>query len=504
MDTLDLSRGSSLLSSLLLGLLIALASACGLDEGPASDASPSGDTRADASPPGDSGPGEVVAPRTFEEPIRVVFKVHIEPQSDVTRYRTRRDDVEAVRAIAERHGAVLTLHGNGGFWQYALEEGDQAMVRAWIDHGHDVGPHMHAVHENPDGSHAWRNATPPEQEDEAFVRGLWDDHLRHLQAVLPPGFVVDQATPYNSLDETYVDMMADYGFAISGGGRHEIAEGWFGHPPFFPWRLGASYLEEDLASPVLIVHHQAQLGEAKDHGPPGGRVFQDHTVAHMQVSFLQVYLNRMLAERRNEPHDRIWMWGFLTHDNQSDPARRAEIEALLGWLDEHFGRGRASLRGHTILEYADFSDVRDAYLDWEAAHPGVSSNHVPTPMPIEAADMTRITADESRRIYPYELWGMAQLLRADRESVVDFVRFDTSVAGVEIAELSVGSRTDPGARAPRWVVWNEEDLPRSVDLRALVGGEALRAYDAVSGVATVIPAGAVTVGELPLIIERAP
>src|SRR5690606_36014973 len=138
-----------------------------------------------------------------------------------------------------------------------------------------------------------------------------------------------------------------------------------------------------------------------------------------------------------------------------DPARRAEIEALLGWLDEHFGRGRASLRGHTILEYADFSDVRDAYLDWEAAHPGVSSNHVPTPTPIEAADMTRITADVSRRIYPYELWGMAQLLRADRESVVDFVRFDTSVAGVEIAELSVGSRTDPGARATRWLVWNE-------------------------------------------------
>jgi len=448
------------------------------------------------------GPSEVTLPTIpFEEPIRVVFKIHIEPQADVTRYRTRRDDVEAVRAIAESYGARLTLHGNGEFWQYAAEEGDAPMVRAWIANGHDVGAHMHSVHEEPDGSHQWINATPAQQADDAFVRALYGDHERYLRELVPE-LVIDQATPYNSLDPGFVDMMADFGHPITGGGRHEIAEGWFGHPPFFPWRLGARYLEEELASPVLIVHHQAQLGEAEDHGPPGGRVFQDHRVEHMQVSFLQIYLNRLYAERSGQLDDRIWLWGFLTHDNQSDAARQTEIDTLLAWLTDTFGHGRVSMRGNKILELVDFRDVHAAYQAWEATHPGVSSNHVETPTPIHPADMTRISEAESRRVYPYAMWGLAQLLRADADHVVDFVAFRAPLGDVEVAELAAGSRADPAQRHPRWLLWREPDGTATVDVRTLVGADDVIRYDAVTGVAERVPASAIVVGDMPVVIER--
>lgn len=501
-----------IIATTIIGLIGSLAAACGDDTAPSgqelttSDTSASSDVRPrpDATGPGDgdtrdttpldaAGPNDVGANAGFEEPIRVVFKIHIEPQSTVDRYRGRRDDVQAVAAIAERYGARLTLHGNGEFWQYATEEGDEAVVAGWLAAGHDVGPHMHSVYEEPDGSHNWTNASQTQQRDEDFVRALWDDHLRPLEALLPAE-TFDQATPYNSLDANYVDMMADYGFTISGGGRHEISKGWFGHHPFYPWRLGASYLEEDLLSPILIVHHQSQLGEAKDHGPPGGRVFQDHTVPHLQVQFLQVYLNRLHAQRTGDPDDRVWLYGFLTHDNQSDEARRAEIETFLGWLTGEFADD---------IEMTTFSDVRDAYLDWERAHPGVSSWHVETPTPIDPADATRITDEESRRVYPGAFWGLARHLRADEETVVDFEGFDDrfTAQDVRAAVLLVGPR-DGGARTRRMLLWSTSGQPSEIDLSAVTGNRDITNFDVVTGEASSQNANAVYVAaDTPTLVE---
>jgi hypothetical protein len=233
---------------------------------------------------------------------------------------------------------------------------------------------MHAVYQpDPDGDpHNWIDATFEQEADSAFNRTLWEQHEAPLLALLPE-LSLDQATPYNCLGADLVTQMTEFGHEIVGGGRHEVAVAWLGHHPFHPWRIGDDYLEEDLDSPVLIVHHQPQFGEAGDHGPMGGRVFEDQTLPHMQVQFLQVYLNRMYAERSGQADDRVWLFGFLTHDNQSDADRRVVIEEWLAWLTENFGNGRTSLRGNPIIQFSTFREVAGDFSSWEVGENRKSS-----------------------------------------------------------------------------------------------------------------------------------
>lgn len=438
----------------------------------------------------------------FERPIYVVFKIHIEPQAGVTQYRQRRDDVEAVRRLAEQYGASLTIHGNGEFWQFAAEEGGEPLVRDWWESGHELGVHMHSVYEEPDGSHSWLQSTPEQQRAESFVQDLYVDH-HHYLADLLPDLDIDQATPFNSLDANYVEMMDEHGYQISGGGRHEVSVSWFGHHPFHPWRIGETYLLEDLDSPVLIVHHQPQIGKHGEHGPPGGRVYEDQTVAHLKVQFLQIYLNRLHAERTGEPNDRVWLFGFLTHDNQSPPETQALIGEWLEWLTRHFGEGRQSARGNEIIRFATFGDVRDAYLDWERAHPGVSSFHVDTPTPIDPSDPTRISAETSRASYPGAYWGLAQRLAATEDTVVDYVAEVTAFEadGVACHEVELGPR-DGVTRDPRWLLWKETDGAVTIDAESLVGAATVRRWDVVEGTYDEVDAGRLEVGDLPVLIER--
>jgi hypothetical protein len=459
------------------------------------DVTAAGDTS--VSPPDDTAGGD----GSFEPPIHVVFKVHIEPQSTVEVWRTRRDAVEAVRGIAEGFGARLTIHGNGEYFQYALDEGEAAHVEGWIGGGHDVGVHAHGIHQDPDGAHRWPNLPP--DADAAMVREAWEDHHRALAALVPE-HVIDQATPWNSDDAAFVSQMEDFGYRVLGGGRHEIGVAWFGHAPFFPFRVGARHLEEDLGSPVVMVHHSAQIEEADYHGPPGGRTFQDQTVPHLKTQFLQLHLNRLHAERTGDPSDRIWMFGFLTHDNKSPPEVLAAIETFMTWVEAHFGGGRESARGHRLMRWASTREVVESFEAWEAAHPGVSSHHVATPTPIDARDATRISAEASRAAYRGAFWGLAQLLKATEAGVVDHVAVheDFAAVGVACHELAFGPRERPETRDKRFVLYKETDGEVVVDLRALSGETRLRSWDPVTLGSTEVDAAAMVVGAVPVIVER--
>jgi|GEM_PF-3881175 hypothetical protein len=438
---------------------------------------------------------------TYESPIKLIFKIHIEPQADLPAYRLRRDNLDSVRKLAESYGAFLSFHGNGEFWQYAAEEEDGPLLQSWLDAGHDIGLHMHSVYEDPDGSHQWKKAKANQMQDESFVRALWDDHERYLEALFPT-LKLDQATPYNSLDDNFVDLMEEYGYTTTGGGRHEIAVAWFGHQPFHPYRIGKTFLEEDLSSAVLMIHHQPQITKADFHGPPGGRVFEDQTLAHLKVQFLQLHLNRMHAERNQQADDRIWMFGILNHDNKTTPAMLADIETFLKWLSDNFGKGRKSSRGNTILEFASFSSLRADYLAWEAAHSGTSSFHYPTPTPLSSVDATRISDDESKKNYPHPFWGMAQLLRADETRVVDYVKKEDGFldVGVECHALERGTR-DTTTRYPLWLCYKDADGAATIDVSSLAGSASIQSWNVADKSSATVDATSLLIDSVPVVFD---
>jgi hypothetical protein len=151
-------------------------------------------------------------------------------------------------------------------------------------------------------------------------------------------------------------------------------------------------------------------------------------------------------------------------------------------------------------------DVARAFADWEMAHPGISSHHVATPAPIDPADATRITPEASRAAYTGPYWGMAQLLKATANGVVDHVAvrdtFDS--VGVACHELAFGPRANPAIREPRYVLFKEADGGADIDPAALFGaGVAVRVWNPVDRSHSEVSSGTIRVAEHPVILERA-
>lgn len=413
-----------------------------------------------------------------QPPVDVVFKIHLEPQADGNgnppleqrrvNYRKRRDDVEAVRAIAEAHGARLSIHGNGEFWEFAKEEGDGERVRGWLRAGHHVGVHMHAVYRR--GPHDWPEL-PAAQQTTERLRSLWQDHVTALLALVPE-LDLRAATPFDSDGPDFDHLMKAFGFSIMGGGRHEIALDWLGHPPFNPWRPGEKDLEEDLANrDYLIVFHTPQITEADPHGPD--HVFQDQTPAHLKVEFLQVLMERERQERTGGVEKR-WLFGFLTHDNKSPASTRAEIEAFMGWIDGFVAAG--------LARYATFDQVAADFVAWEARHPGVSSFHYQPGDP-----------------YPYAFPALAEALRATSTQAVDLASTLDLGADVTAYRITRGPRSG-GSREDLVLLWRAAG-PAGVDLSGVLG-QSVRVMDAVSGAETALLGGPVPVGPDPVLARR--
>lgn len=414
-----------------------------------------------------------------QPPLDLVFKIHIEPQADDRgnpplaqrrdAYRLRRDDVEAVRRIAEAHGARLSIHGNGEFWEFAKEEGDAGRVRGWIAASHHVGVHMHSVYRR--GAHDWPDL-PASQQTADRVRSAWQDHTDALRALLPE-LQIEGATPFNFQGEGFDALMQAFGFSVLGGGRHEVAASWLGHGPFNPWRPGARDLEEDLANrDFLIAFHSPQITKAATHGPD--RVFQDQTVAHLQVELLQALLERARHERTGGVEKR-WLFGILTHDNQSGPDVRAEIDRFLTWADGFVAAG--------LVRYASFDEVKASFEEWEARHPGVSSFHFQEGDP-----------------YPYSFPALAEELRVSERVAVGLVGPATLGAGATGYELARGPRSG-GTREALLLAWREAGTA-SVDVSAVLGPGTVQVLDAAAGGWTSVPASAVPIGPDPVLVRR--
>ncbi len=436
---------------------------------------------------------------TYERPIDLVFKIHFEPQTTLDQYKKRRDDIEAVRAIAEKYGIKLSIHGNGEFWQYAKEQGDEPIVRKWLANGHIVGPHMHAVYEV--SNHSWRTATFQQTADEAFVDDLWKQHEKYLTALLPD-VKITSATPFDTHDEQFVSRMNSRGYTIVGGGKEEISEQWLGHHPFHPWRVGGTFLEEDLSSKVILVTHYSQFLEQDYHGALGSGAYADQSLAHHKVGFLQIYLNRLYAERTGEPLDKVWSYGFMTHDTKSPADTRAEIEKYIVWVTTNFGQGKKSARGNVILKPSTMQDVYDDFVGWEKEHPNTSSFNVKTPTVTGSQSIDALDESQRKAIYPGPFWGMAELLRADEANVADYVtQIDTfAAAGVSCHEIAVGPRGDT-KRTRRFILWKETDGDAVIDMMSLTSSANVVRWNVRDKTSSSVAAIAIAVGGDPVIVD---
>lgn len=442
-------------------------------------------------PVGQDGSGSAPGP----SPIQLVFKVHIEPfvpspapaagqppgATGAAGYRRRLSDVVEVERIARQHGAVLSIHANGEFFEYAAEQGDLPILRGWAAAGHHLGIHMHAVGRR--GPHDWPALRAAEDPPLTLARPAWQDHVAAARAALPehPWTAV---TRWNFQGAAFEMLMREHGFRILGGGRQEPASDWIGHGPFHPWRPGAAWLEEDLANRrFMIIPHNPQIGKAELHGAPSGRTFQDNRLPHIKVKILQVYLEWLHRARDGDPAAKVWLYGFLTHDNQSPPAIRAEIEALLHWLDGQL-ISRTTIHDERVARYAGFDRVAEQFWAWEAAHPGVSSFHYRQGDP-----------------YPETFAGLARLLAADQSTAVDYDAELDLGADVMAHRLIRYPRQGEGKEQPVYVIWREHDGAMLPDLTGVVG-EA-RSLDPRSGATRNVDPRALAIGEEPLVLLSA-
>jgi hypothetical protein len=190
--------------------------------------------------------------------------------------------------------------------------------------------------------------------------------------------------------------------------------------------------------------------------------------------FLQLYLNWRYRDRHGLP-ERVWTWGWGSHGEDFYPGSPNWTGLLdaVPWLVLHFV-SRIEPTGSQVMMWDTQRGARDAYLAWEAAHPGELSFGGHT----SAVDWNE---------YPY--------LRAVAEEMRDFVwTQDLSVgSGVEAYKLAKG-----GLDAV--VLWRSSGTS-TVDLSALVGPN-VRVVGLETGELYGTNATSVLVGEEPLIVTE--
>ncbi|MCK6528872.1 hypothetical protein L6R50_15360 [Myxococcota bacterium] len=438
-------------------------------------------------------------PETGAQPLfDLVFKVHIEPTSvdgepafDVREavYRQRLDGVDHVAVLAEAHGAKLSIHANGEFWEYVSDLGDADRVQAWIDAGHHVGLHTHPLEWV--GPHQWNeiDGTTVDAEQGA---ALWEAPEAYARAALP-GLDLTGATPWDAENAYAADLLARWGHTLLGGGPNNIADELLGHEVWNPWRYApGTVLGEDPDAPAVLIPHRGQVGEALPHGPH--HVFRDNTVPHIKVLALQAALEREAAERHGDP-PRPWVFGFLQHDNRGGDdgtLHDADIEEVLSFLDATFvDAGRSVGR---IGRYASYDEVGERFARWEEANPGASAFHY-----------------EEGGPYPYHLAALASALKTDPHAQVDHEAVERppgGVDGVRAHRLRI-SRRGEETGAPVWLAWREPGGAAEWDLRDALATQGLsldrpvRIYDGETCAASEADPAHVPVGRVPALIYPA-
>jgi len=476
-------------------------------------------------------------PAAGEPPIYIMFNVHFDPiLDDYQRWKGRKDNLLWLKSFVESYSGVyqprLNLQVQGDHAEFYLDPNDpeaaegRAALKALYEAGHSFGTHMHNTVRGEE-PHSWSRVVGTPTAAQSVES--WQDHITWVEqlyaeltgnadpaflqqmnasaaTIFPPGVEAQIQAFSGTFSDPVSGATVPHGFSIQTGGPNEAFYCFFDHDVQNPWRPGIrGPLDEDLSTPFVRIPQMPPLGDLGYHGP--SNCYEDNTLPARQRMFIQVLLERLYREYTGA-EDKIWTFGWHEHlfdiypeGSQSTSAEpqhtwnafRDEVQQMVEWLNERF-IGRTTANGHLIAKYATVTEVRDAFLAWEAQHPGTSS--------FEFIQYTSNWED-----YPYLLKGLArELANAHYEAallppesnlqVYRFVRGPSSLRGetqgywawaedgtlgcYDAASRDGKAEGNPLPTTPVYVAWRDAPTPEPIDLTIYVGDQAV-AIDGVTG-----------------------
>lgn len=323
-------------------------------------------------------------------PIRLVVDTHIDPWSNTlpvqgkwSVYHAWIDNLHWVLDQAEPLGVKLGFNASGPWLQLAHLDGTNgagaALLRRIYENGGQIGSHGHT--ERWEGGLDW----PPfgyAGVSFADERRTWEDALLFAELAIATAFDGTLPEPMEeilTLKEYHLpnteaevhQLFQEFQIPIRCSGGMWDFLGWYDH---YVWTIHrpsvVDPLQEDLNSFTTAVSIGRILGL-----DPSQNQGHDVRPPRAKRLMLQLYINWRHDERAGAPH-RPWCFGWAIKPEYYDPGSsvRADLVDVLGWFDTHFAQ-RVEPSGAKVMEWSTHTDAWEAYLEWEAAHPGVSAFH---------------------------------------------------------------------------------------------------------------------------------
>lgn len=321
--------------------------------------------------------------RARAAPIHVLIDLHADPMfgTPVIQQQVFQDWVDATNwalDTADTYSAKVSFLCGGDFAEWVLEDparGYPLLQRLYASGG-QIGTHSHDQVRF--ATHDWRSLPPNPTPPQALQ--LWNDHVGLVNAAITAALGISggpqlalvncgRGSHVPSDDAFRLQLMSDFGFTMHQQGPDEEFYSYFRHYPMNPYRpSGAGMLEHDPGGPVVLSPFGPVLGRNDVHFG----ISQDMRVPAWQARFLLEILN-WLHDVHVAGTQRVWVtgWGSHSADMMVGTPTRAAFPVTLNWLAAHFiGQ---PVGGYIAAQFSGVPAARNAYLAWEAAHPGEAS-----------------------------------------------------------------------------------------------------------------------------------
>ncbi|MCC7075445.1 MAG: hypothetical protein IT383_29300 [Deltaproteobacteria bacterium] len=440
-------------------------------------------------------------------PIHVLFNVHghnysgddgpLASASDkLPIYERHKEQILFVRDTAEANGLKVSFQLNGEYARDArlLDADAPATLAELSAAGHSIGTHTHPFAFT--GPNEYWTPYPPSVADPTSADLIVSSHVDELVATLGhPIRHLDAALNWLATPEMsakYGELMDRYALDIEPAGEAFSCTRW-GHFPWTPFRRRAGTASSaDPAGPWIAIPTHSQTGLEI----PQGAHALSNLLPQLKRHFVALFAQREYARRQGT--DRVWTIGFMTHPSEQllHPSFRADVAELMAWLATWAARPADG----PVVAFVNDEAVADAFVAWEAEHPGVSSFDFDQ----EAYDRGEEPA------YPYDLPGMVLGVR-DTDLVGELEDWaDRGVVAFQLAHRTIERRDSGRAcgeiasvgppETPLYLLWSASGDATTVDLSARHAGT-LHVKDGVTAEVREVDAASVPVGDVPVVVS---
>ncbi|MFO0982885.1 MAG: hypothetical protein U1E76_14335 [Planctomycetota bacterium] len=322
-----------------------------------------------------------------QPPIRIVFDTHVDPMDGIPEanrhdaYLVSIDDANWELDLADSFGARISFLSVGEFMEYVVEEGSAgpgaALLRRMYASGQQIGSHSHREWRR--AAHDWPQFGADADIDAARVS--WTDNIAWVDQAIMVALGPTLPEPIEAINSVkgahlpvsesdYHALMREFLLGRRQAGPEEDYYAWFGHHIWTVFRPSSTNaMGEDLAGPFVVVPQSPTPGRAGVHHG----IYQDMTEPNAKRMFLQAYLSWRASDRHGRM-EKIWAIGWGGHPADFTPGgvERTTLVNVMSFLQDQF-IGKHEPTGSTVAVWASTRETAQAYLDWEARHPGVSS-----------------------------------------------------------------------------------------------------------------------------------